>query len=288
MRRMRAVAAAVLVIAAVAGVFAQRGFRGGGGGRFAQLHLPPNVPYDGRFAFVRVKYETAPGGYWWRGQPSWSHGYPLAEQNLMKIMNELSFLNAHEEINTLALDDPELFKYPLAYIIEVSWWTLTDAEAAALRLYLQKGGFLIVDDFKRPGDFGSPGWEPFEANMRRVLPDVRFFDMQATHPIFHAFFEINRLDVVPQAYNAGSADLPRRVRGQRSEQAAPNHHQLQHRCLAVLGMVRSGTSPDRSDQRGVQARRQLPGVRPDALDAFRLGIGNPHSYATPHERCSYD
>ena len=36
----------------------------------------PNVPYDGRFTFVRVSYETAPGGYWWRGQPSWAHGYP--------------------------------------------------------------------------------------------------------------------------------------------------------------------------------------------------------------------
>ena len=204
-RRTRIAAVAVLVVLAVAAAFAQRGGFGGGGrgGRFAQPRIAPNVPYDGRFAFVRVKYETAPGGYWWRGQPSWYHGYPLAEQNLMKIMNELSFLNAHEEINTLALDDPELFKYPLAYIIEVSWWTLTDAEAAALRLYLQKGGFLIVDDFKRPGDFGSPGWEPFEENLRRVLPDVRFFEMQPTHPIFHAFFEINRLDVVPQAYNAG-------------------------------------------------------------------------------------
>jgi Domain of unknown function (DUF4159) len=40
--------------------------------------------------------------------------------------------------------------------------------------------------------------------MKRVLPGVRFFDMQATHPIFHAFFEIDRLDIVPQqAYNAG-------------------------------------------------------------------------------------
>ena len=39
--------------------------------------------------------------------------------------------------------------------------------------------------------------------MRRVLPDVRFFDMQPTHAIFHSFFEINQLDIVPQAYNAG-------------------------------------------------------------------------------------
>ena len=92
-------------------------------------------------------------------------------------MNEVSYLGAHEdEINTLTLDDPELFKYPVAYIIEVSWWTLTDTQAAALRAYMQKGGFVIVDDFKADGDFGSPGWEPFEANMKRVLPDARFFD----------------------------------------------------------------------------------------------------------------
>ena len=33
-------------------------------------------PYDGRFAFVRLKYTTAPGGFWYAGLPSWVHGYP--------------------------------------------------------------------------------------------------------------------------------------------------------------------------------------------------------------------
>jgi len=199
----RRILAAFLVACALSGVaFAQRG-RFFGGGRFVPYTIPPNIPYDGRFTFVRVKYETAPGGYWWRGQPAWSHGYPTAEANLMQIMNHVSLLNPHEEINTVALDDPELFKYPIAYIIEVSWWTLTDREAAGLRAYLQKGGFVIVDDFKVYGDFGSPGWDVFEANMKRVLPDVRFYEMSATHPIFHNFFEIDDLEVVPQAYNRG-------------------------------------------------------------------------------------
>jgi Domain of unknown function (DUF4159) len=200
----KSVVVALIVLLSVAlAVYAQRGF-GGFGGRWVPFKIEPNLQYDGRFTFVRVKYETAPGGYWWRGLPSWAHGYPIAEQNLMRIMNEVSFLGAHDEtINTLTLDDPELFKYPVAYIIEVSWWTLTDREAAALRTYIEKGGFVIVDDFKQPGDFGSPGWEPFEANMKRVLPNVRFYEMQATHPIFHAFFEIDDLDIIPQAYNYG-------------------------------------------------------------------------------------
>ena len=85
--RSLALLAAVLLLSGI--VYAQRG--GGrffGGGRFVPFQIPPNQKYDGRFTFVRVKYETAPGGYWWRGQPAWSHGYPIAEANLMKIMNE--------------------------------------------------------------------------------------------------------------------------------------------------------------------------------------------------------
>jgi len=195
-------AGALLLLAAAA--FAQRGF-GGFGREGGRLRIQPNARYDGRFTFVRVSYETAPGGYWAGGRPSWSHGYPLSEQNLVKIMNEVSYLGAREDMNILSLEDPELYRYPVAYLIEVGWWTLTDAGAGALRDYLQKGGFLIVDDFKTPGWRGIPGggWEPFEANMKRVLPGVQFFEMQPDHPIFHSFFEINRLDNFPQAYNAG-------------------------------------------------------------------------------------
>jgi Domain of unknown function (DUF4159) len=195
--------ASLICVAVAAAALAQREF---GDFQRGRLQVQPNIPYDGRFTFVRVSYETAPGGYWAGGRPSWSHGYPLAERNLMKIMNEVSYLGAHdEEINTVALDDPQLARYPIAYIIEVGWWTLTDREAAALRAYILKGGFVIVDDFKLPGWRGieGGGWEPFAENMKRVLPEARFVEMQATHPIFHAFFEINALDNFPQAYNSG-------------------------------------------------------------------------------------
>jgi hypothetical protein len=199
--RLLAVACACLVFAASA--LAQFGIPRG------PFVVRPNIPYDGRFTFVRLKYETAPGGYWYGGWPAWGHGHPLSEQNLMRIMNEITFLAPHtEEINTLSLDDPELFKYPIAYIIEVDWWQMTDSEAAGLRAYLEKGGFVIVDDFKpqrfRGGhdDYGT-GWDVFEHAMKRAMPGVRFFDMDASHPIFHSFFEIDDLDIIPQAYIGG-------------------------------------------------------------------------------------
>lgn len=200
-----AVVAALILSLSVAGLAQRRsrGFRAFRGSRTLRGQLP-NAPYDGRFAFVRVNYDTAPGGFWYRGLPAWSHGYPVSEENLMRIMNEVSFLGANDKnFNTLALDDPKIFKYPLIYIIEVSWWNMTDREGAALRAYLQKGGFVIVDDFKAEGDFSSSGWGPFAENMKRVMPEGRFVDMDTSHPIFHSFFEIKSLTKFPQAYNAG-------------------------------------------------------------------------------------
>ena len=202
-RRFGALTTTVVCLLLGGVLVAQRGFGRFGG--FGPMRAGLSISYDGRFTFVRVRYEPAPGGYWAGGRPSWIHGYPLAESNLMKIMNTVSYLGAHDEINTLALDDPELSKYPVAYIIELGWWTLTDREAAALRAYLLKGGFLFIDDFKMPGWRGIPGggWEPFATNMKRVLPEAQFLDMQPSDPVFHAFFEITDLTSFPQAYNSG-------------------------------------------------------------------------------------
>jgi hypothetical protein len=201
-RRLRTPLLTLLTLLCLIGVAAaQRRFYGWDGS-------VRNIPYDGRFTFVRVRYTPARGGNWAGGRPSWVHGYPLAEQNLMRIMNEISYVDAHaDDINVVTLDDPALFKYPIAYIIEVGWWAPTDREVAALRTYLQKGGFLFVDDFKVEGWRGIPGggWQPFEDNVKRVFPGVKFFEMDPEDPVFHSFFEIKSLDNFPQAYTSGKA-----------------------------------------------------------------------------------
>jgi hypothetical protein len=176
-----------------------QGPRGGfGGPRRGAAAVEPNVPYDGRFTFARLRY--GPAVQYVSQRIPWSHDYPSGERHFMKIMNELTYLRPHmDESDIIGFDDPDLFKHPVAYMAEPGFLALTDEEAAAFRAYLQKGGFVIFDDF-------SPwrgGWDSFEAQMLRVLPGVRFVDLDATHPIFHSFFEIDDLDIVPQYYDAG-------------------------------------------------------------------------------------
>jgi hypothetical protein len=191
-----ALAVAAIAVQADAGTpFAQRQ-SGGGGGRGSNAPIAPNIPYDGRFTFLRVRY--GPPIAYQSQRVRWSHDYPEGEVNMMKILNEISSLGPHiEQSNILPLDDDELFKYPVAYMCEPGDWYVSEQQAANLRAYLQKGGFLIIDDFRRFH------WDNFDTQIHRVLPYARIVDLDVSHPIFHSFFEINSLDEIPQYYDPG-------------------------------------------------------------------------------------
>jgi uncharacterized protein DUF4159 len=107
----------------------------------------------------------------------------------MKILEAITLIPVRTDVTrVLALDDPELFKYPIAYMWEPGYWTMDDTEAASFRAYLLKGGFAIFDDFEHEQ------WNNFEAQMRRVLPDARFVKLDVTHPIFDSFFRMTKID----------------------------------------------------------------------------------------------
>ncbi len=145
---------------------------------------PPasRVDYDGRFTIVRL---------WYADYGGWSYDYPDMEHNLTLILKDLTHIRARPDGSSiLRMDDPELLKFPVAYLSEPGYWYPTDSEAAGLRTYLAKGGFLIVDDFHFDDE-----WRVFEAAMRKVLPDARIERLTTSHPVFDTFFSIKTLDV---------------------------------------------------------------------------------------------
>jgi hypothetical protein len=194
MKRRYAIVAALLLAAAALSVLeAQRRERSRGVEEIAD-----NVAYDGRWTFVRVRFEAGlrmGGEFGGRGEPPWSHDYPRAERHFSKILGELTTVRPRiDASNVLTLDDAELFKYPIAYICEPGFWSPTDPEIAGLGSYLQKGGFLIVDDFR-----GSD-WYNLEAQLRKVVPDGRLVPLTAAHPIFDAFYRIESLEAIVPPY----------------------------------------------------------------------------------------
>ena len=189
----RGLVALALLTLAVAAAAQVGGSRFGGAER-----IRPNQPYDGRFTFVRLRYGPY-FGYAAQRIP-WSHDYPAGERHFMKILNELTYLAPHiDETNVMALDDPELCHYPVAYMAEPGFWSLTDSEATAFRHYLRKGGFVIFDDFAE----NRGGWPYFAAQMAHVLPEGRWVELHGTHPIFHSFFEIPAPEQFLPPYDRG-------------------------------------------------------------------------------------
>ena len=96
-----------------------------------------DLPYDGRFTFVRLRWQG--GNSFSRGwNAAWNHDYPRAEQNVSEILREITYLDIHTDgSRILTLDDPQLFNYPIAFMWEPGFWSLTDAEAASFRTYLE-------------------------------------------------------------------------------------------------------------------------------------------------------
>ena len=147
------------------------------------MTMEPNARYDGRFTFARIRYTVY-------RRSGWEFDYPAMERNLMTMMQEVTALRPHRhESNIHTFDDPELLKYPVAYLSEPGYWIPSESEIEGLRTYLAKGGFLIVDDFMR-GE-----WYNFEQQIRRVLPDARIDRLELSHPVFDAFFRIKTLDM---------------------------------------------------------------------------------------------
>lgn len=168
--------------------------------------------YNGQFTYVRVRYGESGSdlrnfGYGRRGrgrEPSWAHDWPDAEINFSKIVEATTFIDTYSRGNAgriLTLDDPELFNYPVATIIEVGYWRPSDEEVENLRAYLLKGGFLIVDDTRQDRGFE---FQNFYTHMRRALPEFEIQPVPDDHKIFNSFFYIPdpKAMAAPYGWNA--------------------------------------------------------------------------------------
>jgi hypothetical protein len=149
-----------------------------------KLELPSTAATpQPEFNFVRLIY-SSDFDYWRRG--SWTTDYPEAEQFLTGAIRRLTRVDVAPPGMTLSLMDDALFDHPWLYAVEVGQWTLSDAEAARLRDYLLRGGFLVVDDFH-----GSYEWQAFMASMIKVFPDRPVVDIPQTDPLFHVVYDID-------------------------------------------------------------------------------------------------
>ena len=161
-----------------------------------QLRYATLDDFDGSFQFCRVVFRRASNG----DGGNWSVDFPRVDQNLSVRLSELTktpvgFSPDGEPRHLLVnLTDPALYHCPFIMMTEVGSLYLDQREAAGLRDYLLKGGFLWADDF-----WGNYAWDFFENQMRQVLPSKRYpiVDLPLDHPVFHSLMAVNRVPQIP-------------------------------------------------------------------------------------------
>lgn len=179
--------ALLAVVLAVVTVDGQRGF--GGGGRYVAPAVATNESFDGSWHFCRLAY---------RGR-AWLTDYPDADYNFSTRISELTTTTvskANGEPLPLIVrpTDDVLFKCPFVMLWQAESLYFSEEDAARMRLYLLKGGFLWSDD-----SWGAFAWQNFEREMAKVLPEpqYRFVDLPATHAMFNTRFTLKQVPQIP-------------------------------------------------------------------------------------------
>ena len=230
----RAAALAVLfAIACAAAVHAQwRGrYREGA---FAARYAPPRMP-DGDFTICRLEYTRVVFEDMGVG---WQTDYPFSERNLMTRLSELTKTpisrDERKEPNTWVVraTDPQLFNCPYVVASDAGTIGLKPDEAAGLRAFLLKGGFLWVDDF-----WGTNAWKQWSSEIARVLPPSEFpiKDVPLDDPMLRTLYPVT---AIPQITNIqfwrGSQG---QITSERGEDSAEPHLRAirdQHGRIMVL------------------------------------------------------
>ncbi|MGH7590771.1 MAG: DUF4159 domain-containing protein [Gemmatimonadales bacterium] len=131
---------------------------------------PGPMPY---LTIGRLHYD---GGGDWYADPS-------ALPNLLAAIRTRTGLLVEPRERTVTLNDPQLWSIPYLYATghgDIHW---SDQDLATLRLYLERGGFLHIND--------SYGMDPsVRREVARLFPGIPLVDVPLDHPIYHLIYDL--------------------------------------------------------------------------------------------------
>jgi hypothetical protein len=208
----------LLVVALVLGLAGVAAAQFGGFRRY-----PPRPPAADTFGlgfnFCRGIYTSVRSE---AGGSGWTTDYPDADLNFSIRLSELTrtrvkFLpDGMPDFVTVPLDDPAIFQCPFVLMSDVGTIGLSLPEIETLRAYLQKGGFLWVDDF-----WGTIAWEWWTSEIARVLPPSEFVlhEVPPDHPVLRMQFQVTSIPQIPSIQHWRRNPFSTSERGADSETA---------------------------------------------------------------------
>ena len=194
-----------------------------------------------KFTFAQLEYS----------QGNWNPR-PNAGKRLMWELIKRTSVEAHIDIVTLRLDDVNIFEYPFLYMSgDQEFPPLSDREISNLKLYLEFGGTLLIDDCIGKSDFGFD--KSVRREIKRLFPNKPLEKLSTEHTVFKSFYLLN------QAY------------GRIMEKSYLEGITLENRTIVIYSQNDLGGAWAK-DPLGKWEYEAIPGGETQRAMAFRLGI----------------
>jgi hypothetical protein len=172
---------------------------------------------EAEFHMARMVY--ADGGSGNRGRRGfrrgwWAIDYPDAEIHFHGGVTRLTNVEMAPDSHHIQLTDDELFDHPWLFAQQIGQgeWSPSTLEAARLREYLLRGGFLVLDDFHN--DYQ---WTIMVNAMRKVFPEYPVVELSPDRDdIFHALYDLDVLTQIPgqrHLYRARDGSIQAQLEG---------------------------------------------------------------------------
>lgn len=153
--------------------------------------LPENPSEKAEWTFARFHYDLN-SQFRSFGFQRWAADYPKSDRQFVVGVHRLTRLNTRSTEHVIDAKSDDIYNWPWLYIEDAGGWDLTNEQAARLREYLLRGGFLMVDD-----SHGDYEWQTLLSGMQMILPNHPIENLKDQDEIFHVFYDLDDRVQIP-------------------------------------------------------------------------------------------
>jgi hypothetical protein len=144
------------------------------------------------FVYARIRYHMTRDAFFVRELP-WHHDYPFGDETFPTFVKEATGVHTKSDSYQIVdIDSPDLFAFPFAYLCEPGYLNLNAKDTENFREYLERGGFVFIDDFRGPRHLDN-----LLREMKKVYPERDIVRLDISEPIFNSFYKIDSLEMAP-------------------------------------------------------------------------------------------
>jgi hypothetical protein len=152
---------------------------------------PADALVPGEFVFGRLRYRSENDG---RGYARWGIDASKGDRLFLATIRRLTRIHTRSMEEIIDVESDDIFNWPFLFAVSAGDWDLTPSHAARLKQYLDRGGFLLVDDFH-----GDRDWAGFMSGMSQIYPGARIEELEDSDPIFNVVYNLKDRVQIPGA-----------------------------------------------------------------------------------------